>query len=440
MVIFRRVVAQIKNDLAAVLHEEHLTRVCREAGAVWRKRLLDPVVTLQIFVLQILHGNTAITNLPRLSGIRFTPGAYCQARQRLPLAALRRLLHETGTPLRTGAGRWRGHRTWIVDGSSCSMPDTPALQKRFGQPYGPKPGCGFPVAHLLVLFDAGSGCLLDVLVSSWKIGDLTRVAELHRWFTPGDVLVADRGFCSYAHVALLTQHGVHLVLRMHQSQNVDFHPHRPAGRATGQPRSTWLARCGFHDQVVLWPRPRKVSRTMTPEQYAGLPAYVAVRELRYRVRTRGFRTRVITLVTTLLDSASYPAEDLADLYQQRWQVETNLRHLKQTLGLAILKSKTVAGVEKEILVFALVYNLVQHLAATAAASQGVARLRISFVDALRQLRWPLAWALPPPLLVNPLRPARYEPRARKRRPPVYDLMTKPRAKLRQLRPKPRDAA
>ena len=448
MVSIRRVLAQIKDDWTAVLTEEHLTRVCREAGATWRRRTLTPVVTIYVFLLQILHGNSAMTNLARLSGQRFTPAAYCQARKRVPLAALRRLLRETGLPLADGrssdpAGRWRGHRTWLVDGSSCSMPDRPALQKHFGQPSGQKKGCGFPVAHLLVLFDAGSGRLLDVLVSSWRIHDLTRMAELHRWLAPGDVLVADRGFCSYAHLALLWPQGVHVVLRMKRSQIVNFRPHRPAaqaGREKGRPRSTWLARCGTDDQLVLWHRPQTVSRTMTPAQHAALPPYVVVRELRYRVTTPGFRTRQVTLATTLLDPKAYPAEALAELYRQRWQVETNLRHLKQTLGLAVLKSQTVAGVEKEILVFALVYNLVQSLAAAAAAAQGVPRERISFVDALRQLRWPWEWPLPPPLWVNPLRPARYEPRVRKRRPPEYPLMTQPRAKLRQALRRPKDAA
>ncbi len=446
MVSIRRVLAQIKDDWTSILTEEHLTRICREAGVTWRNRTLSPVVTIYVFLLQILHGNTAMTNLPRLSGKRFTPAAYCQARKRLPLAALRRLLYETGRPLRAGSHaetHWLGHRTWLVDGSSCSMPDTPSLQKRFGQPTGQKPGCGFPVAHLLVLFDAASGRLLNVLASSWRIHDLTRVAELQGYFQRDDVLVADRGFCSYAHLATLAQQGVQVVLRMKRSPLVDFRPHRPAARTErdiGRPRSTWLARYGYHDQLVLWRRPETVSRTMTPAQHAALPQYVAVRELRYGVKTPGFRSRLVTLATTLLDPQRYPAAALTELYRQRWQVETNLRHLKQTLGLAVLKSETLAGVEKEILVFALVYNLVQSAMTGAAARQGVVRERVSFVDALRHLRWPLAGTAPPQLWVNPLRPNRYEPRVRKRRPREYSLMTQPRAKLRQLLRPPNDAA
>jgi hypothetical protein len=446
MVSIRRVLAQIKDDWTAFLSEEHLARVCRESGATWRDRTLNPVITIYVFLLQVLHGNTAMTALPRLCGKRFTPAAYCQARQRLPLAGLRRLLAETGLPLQSrpaGESGWHGHRTWLLDGSSCSMPDTPALQKHFGQPTGQKQGCGFPVAHLLILFEAASGRMLDVLISPGHTHDLTRVQELHPDLRAADVLLADRGFCSYAHLALLQRKGVLVVFRLHQKQIVDFRPYRPAAGTDadrGRPRSTWLARCGHHDQLVMWHRPKSISRTMTVEQHAALPANLVVRELRYRVGTAGFRTRQITLVTTLLDPERYPAAALAELYRQRWQVETDLRYLKQTLGLAVLKSQTVAGVQKEILIFALVYNLVQSTRLAAAQTQGVERERISFVDALRHLRWPLTATAPPELWVNPLRPNRYEPRVRKRRPPEYPLMTQPRAKLRQALRRKHDAA
>jgi hypothetical protein len=438
MVSIERVLGQIKADLAAMFSEEHLTQICREAGAAWRERTLTPVVTIYVFLLQVLHRNTAMTDLPRLSGKVFTPSAYCQARQRLPVAALRRLLHETGLPLevdRDGsgdpvAGRWRGHRTWVVDGSSCSMPDTPALRKKFGLPPGQKRGCGFPVSHLLVLFDVASGCLLDILSSPWRTNDFRRVAELHPWLQPSDVLIADRGFCSYTHLAQLYQRGVYGVFRLRAPHSVDFRPRRPTA-ARGRLRCRRLARCGPRDQLVRWQRPEYVSRMQTASEHAHLPAYLVVRELHYRIRTPGARSREITLVTTLLNPDDYPAEALAELYRDRWQAETNLRDLKQTLGLAVLHSKTVAGVEKEILAFGIVYNLVQSRRATAAAQQRLPRKHISFLDACRQLRWPLHATAPPDLWVSPARPQRYEPRYRKRRPPSYPLMTRPRAVLRR---------
>lgn len=179
---------------------------------------------------------------------------------------------------------------------------------------------------------------------------------------------------------------------------------------------------------------------MTAQQHAALPEHLTLRELRYRVRPPGFRTRCVTLVTSLLNPETYPAAALAELYRTRWQVETNLRHLKRTLGLAVLKCQTVAGVEKEILVFAIVYNVVQSLMANAARRQDVAREHISFLDALRSLRWPLDPDDSPTLLILPQRPDRIEPRVRKRRPPNYPLMTQPRAQLRKELLKKHDAA
>jgi hypothetical protein len=319
------------------------------------------------------------------------------------------------------------------------MPDTPMLRRRFGLPPGHKCGCGFPVAHLLVLFDVASGGLLDILISPWRTNDFRRVAELHACLRPRDVLVADRGFCSYTHVAQLQRRGAYGLFRLRASHSVDFRPERPPA-ARGRLSCRRLARCGPGDQLVLWRRPAYVSRTQTAQEHAQLPPYVVVRELYYRIRTPGFRTREVTLVTTLLNPDRYPAEALAALYRGRWQAETNLRYLKQTLGLPVLHSQTVAGVEKEILVFGTVYNLVQSRRAQAAAQQHVPREQISFVDAWRQLRWPLRTAEPPKLWVRPRRPERYEPRYRKRRPPSYPLMTRPRLRLRREMRDRNDAA
>ena len=140
--------------------------------------------------------------------------------------------------------------------------------------------------------------------------------------------------------------------------------------------------------------------------------------------------QVLTLVTTLLDAGRYPKEVLARLYEKRWAVEVNLRHLKQTLGMDILRCATWRGVWKELLVFVIVYNLVRRVMLEAARRQGVEPERISFADALRWLREARRGEAAPRLRVNPLRPGRVEPRVRKRRPKQYNLMNKPRAVLR----------
>ena len=168
---------------------------------------------------------------------------------------------------------------------------------------------------------------------------------------------------------------------------------------------------------------------MTAEQYAALPQTIVVRELRFRVQIPGRRPRVITVVTTLLDADKYTAKDLARLYERRWQVEVNVRHLKQTLGMDVLRCKSLPGVMKELLMFVVVYNLVRRVMVQAALQQRVEANRISFVDALRWLRQAKGGAAVPRLKVNPERPGRYEPRVRKRRPKQFDLMRKPRAVL-----------
>ncbi len=428
---------QIKADLGQALSNQHIADVCHACGHKWRTRLLDPIVTVQLFILQVLHGNTAMNQLPRLSGRRFTSAAYCRARLRLPIAILEKLLRHLAARLQANgheAHRWRGHRTFFTDGSACSMPDTPALQEHFGQPSGQRAGCGFPVAHLLALCDAATGMIVDLLASPGQPHDLNHVARLHGALRPDDVLVGDRGFCSYGHLGLLCGQNVHAVLRMHQRTIVDFTPERPhaeGSRVGGRPRSVWLSSLGFRDQLVSWKKPKLPARMMTRAAYAELPAYLVLRELRYRIGRRGFRTRQVTLVSTLLDPIRYPASALAALYGSRWQIEVNLRNLKQTLGMDVLKSRSVAGVRKELLVFALVYNLVCAAMCDAAAAAGLPVMRISFIDACRALIHASYGHPQSGVHLNPSRPGRVEPRVLKRRPKSYPLMRQPRAVLRK---------
>ena len=434
------ILGQLKQDPTRHLDRPAILDVCRAVRHTWRTCLLDPVATTHLFLLQILHGNTAINHLPRLSGRDFTDSAYCQARARLPLAFFRELLRRVVLGLRAATddtGLWHGHRVFVVDGSAFSMPDTPELQAHFGQPDGQAPGCGFPVAHLLALFHVGTGMLLEVLTGPLCTHDMSGVARLHPQLGDGDVLLGDRGFCSFAHLALLVERGVHGVFRMHQRQIVDFTPHRPHARPgqkrppKGLPRSRWLGGLGVADQVVAWLKPKARPGWMTAQQFAGLPEELAVRELRYRIDRPGFRVREVTLVTTLLDAGSYPVHELASLYRGRWQVELNFRHLKTTMKMDVLRCGTVAGVTKELTMFALAYNLVRSVMVEAARRQGVAVDRISFVDALRCLAEAKPGQRLPKLVVNPDRPDRVEPRVRKRRPKQYPVMKKPRSVLRK---------
>jgi hypothetical protein len=442
MAIILCAIARIKADVAALLEARTIERLCRELGHCWRDRVLTPVVTVHSFLLQILHGNTACDHVPHLLGGKFTGEAYCQARRRLPLALFERLLDSVVQSLgscRDRAQSWCGHRVWLLDGSSCSMPDTPELQQAFGQPGAQKPGCGFPVAHLLTLFHAGTGMLQKVLVAPMRTHDMAGAWRMHPELRPGDVLLADRGFCSYAHLAQLASAGLFGVFRLHQKVIVSFckgrlhippRKHAWCKGVHGLPRSRWVRWLGHLDQCVEYFKPAKPPGWMTAEAYAALPGELLVRELRFTIAMPGYRTKQVTLVTTLLDSERYPAEELAQLYFDRWQVEVNLRHLKQTLHLDVLRCKTVDGVRKELCMIALTYNLVRLVMMTAAGRQSVHPDRISFVDALRWLCHARANESLGDLIVRPIR-HRVEPRVRKRRPKEYPLMNRPRPELRK---------
>jgi hypothetical protein len=431
-------VRQLRQDLARHLDEKAIDEACHHAGHRWRDCVLTPVAIIHWFIIQVLHGNTALEHVSLLAGRAFTDSAYCQARANLPLRvyqAVLRALIKALVPGTHTAGLWLGrHRTFLVDGSSFSMPDTPALQTQFGQPGNQKPGCGFPVASILAMFHAGTGFLLEVVATALRTHEMAHAESVHATLQPGDVLVADRGFCSFAHLALLARRGVHAVLRMHQRQIVDFTPGRPHARPgckaarKGLPRSRWLRQLGVLDQVVEWFKPQQKPQWMTQQQFDALPESLIVRELRYQIGRRGFRTRTVTLVTTLLDADRYPLEALAELYGVRWRVEQNLRNLKQSMKMDVLRCMTVDGVLKELTVYALVYNLVRVVMMEAAARQGVDVERISFVDALRWLCELKSDELPE-LVVNPARPGRFEPRVRKRRPKQYPVMKKPRKEL-----------
>lgn len=430
----------LRQELQRHLRSDWILEACREAGHRWRACVLNPVAIFHWFMTQILHGNTSLTHVSLLAGRAFTDEAYCQARAKLPLAVFENVLRRVVGTLNASTksdGLWLGHRTFFVDGSSATTPDVPELQTCLGQPSNQAKGCGFPVMRFLALFHFGTGMLLQIVAASLRAHDLSMMRDAHDALKPEDVLVGDRAFCSYAHLAVLAQRGIHGVFRVHQKQIVDFTPRRKhihprqKNPPKGVPRSRWIGRLGKDDQLVAWYKPLVRPDWMSDEEYAALPESLNVRELRYQVGRPGFRTKAVMLVTTLCDEARYTADALAELYGARWEVETNLRHLKQTMKMDVLKCKTVDGILKELHIYGLIYNLVRLIMREAAARQGVAPDRISFADAYR---W-LACAAPdeevPPLVVNRARPARIEPRVRKRRPKQYPLLKKPRHALRK---------
>ena len=329
------ILGRLKQDLADGLSREAIEQACKQEKYSWRQRMLDPVTTVYLFILQILHGNTACSHVVHFGRWNFTDAAYCAARKRLPLAVLRRLAARIAASVRTATtaqSTWHGHRVWLLDGSSFSMPDTRELQEAFGQPSGQRRGCGFPVAKFLALFDLATGMLLRVEPAPLRSHEMAS-SPCHLRSDPGDIALGDRAFCSYAHLAILLNRKQHGVFRASVPDH-RLHSGSAAGgagqgeeAARGKDPSAFAvgALAGRIRSSVIWSKPKSHPRWITKDEYASLQEEIAVRELRYKVSTPGYRVGEVTLVTTLLDASVYPAEALADLYFRRWQVEVYLR-------------------------------------------------------------------------------------------------------------------
>lgn len=390
---------------------QNVDQLCRDCNHLWRDRVLTPLMTLRLFLLQVLHGNTAISHVPRLASMDFAPSSYCEARKRLPLEVILGLLQTmvnwANDHLRTPA-RLLGQRVLIVDGSSFSTVDSPELREHFGLYPGARPGVSYPMGKLLGLMDSATGLFVQMLALPVLVHDLSNVVAAHAMLQAGDILLGDRAFCSFAHFVLLSQRGVLACCRLHQMRKSQQGRRGAATWRKGQRRPAWLS----------------------PEQHAAMPELIQVRLVSYVVQHAGFRSRRITVATTLLDEKTWPDERIAALYGQRWEIETCFDHLKTSLKMNQLKCQDVAGVQKELAMYLLAYNLVRLAMLKAAAAQRVVVNRISFIDAARWLCAAMQGLLGSNrLIVNPLRKGRNQPRVIRGRMKAYDLMTRPRAEM-----------
>jgi hypothetical protein len=277
------VLARCNTEWAAQRHPDASKAACQEAGSTsGRDRLLTPVTTTQLFLWQILHGHAACSHVPPLPGLRFSAAASGQARTTRPLDLLALLLARVcaaGPSHVADEGRWPGPRPVLVEGSGCSMPATPALQAAFGQPTEPRPGCGVPVARLVGVVHAGTGVLLTRAVAPRLTHALARMPAVHPSVQPGEVLVADRGLCASAPVALLVQASVQAVRCVGARQMVEVTPGRPFVRprvrrtpaVTGLPRSRGHTAWGPHDPRVTWLQPKTRPTWLARETVAALP-------------------------------------------------------------------------------------------------------------------------------------------------------------------------
>ena len=430
------IVSRIKSHLDEHLSDAQIHQACADAQHIWRQRTLDPVTLLRLFMIQILHGNVACRALRHLGEMDATVTAYCNARKRLPLkvfAALTKAACVSMCHVTADIGKWRSHRVWLIDGSSTSLPDVPSLQHKFGKPTAMKPGCGFPVAHVLMLMDVHTGFVGEMLVNTWSASDMAQASATHASMQEGDVLVGDRAFGSYAHFALLLQRKLHGVCRMNQSR-LPATSRKSKKRRRRAPRQSPMMRSvrdlGRDDLLVELIRDRPKPTWMDSNDWDQLLERITLRQITYRVPQDGYRTRKVTLLTTLTDAKAYPLKELAKLYHARWEIETNFRYLKTTLGMDTLHCKSPDGVMKELWMYVLVYNRVRRVMLDEARRLGVKPSRVSFIDALDAIRYG-GGRHGVALIVNPDRPGRMEPRVIKRPKDRYRYMTRPREQLRQ---------
>lgn len=415
-----------------------------DEGPNSRERVFSLRLTFECFLWQMLQPKTScrevvrqIQALFRLHGkgpVDDGDSAYVQARLRLPRQRLESALHLTAQAAdrRAGSGgQLQGRPVKVVDGSTTQLADTARNQKRYPQPTSQKPGCGFPVLKFVVLFSLASGALLNVLLGSLHHHDLRLLRGLWDQLKKGDILLGDRAYGEYTTLASLPPQGVDVVARLHHRRKVDFRK---------------AQRLGKNDGLFVWTKGCRQSEILSATEWALLPGQITVRILRFTATIRGFRSRRVTLVTTLLDPKLFPAGDLIALYARRWRLELCLRDLKTTMGMEALRCKTPDMAEKELLAYLVAHNLIRCVMAEAVARAPVDLERVSFkgsVDALRQYSAAIARArsqkmrrqLWEDLLLNLVRdlvrhrPHRIEPRAVKRRPKPYPLLNQPRQRF-----------
>ncbi len=443
----RRSAASPALGLDTLLPEATVRRILKEEGATWKQIVYTPWLTFWAFFWQVLSPDrscrAAVKRIAAWMARRGQAiddedtGPYCKARARLPEAVPSRLMRAPGRALHEAAPvewLWCGRRVKVVNGTTVSMPDTAANQREYPQSRAQKPGLGFPIARMVVVFCPATGAVLEAAIGQYQgkqTGENALFRRLRDEYQPDDVSLGDRGFSSYFDIALLKRRGVDSVCRLHQARTSDYR----AGR-----------RLGKEDHIVTWPKPAR-PEWMDEATYQTISDDMEVRIVRIRVAIRGFRTRVLDVVTTLLDADVYTKKDLADLYRRRWEAELHLRSIKVVLGLDVLRCKTPAMVRKELWMGLLGYNVIRGMMAEACRAHGRRPQRVSFKGALQTLQayepalregarsqrvW--LWGI----LLESIardevghRPDRVEPRARKRRPKPYPLLMVPRAKAKE---------
>lgn len=437
---------------ASILSEERIEQVFDDADVSFAQDEENPVytpaVTLWAFLSQVLFKAEHRSCLAAVSRVMTflvaigakacskNTGAYCRARAKIPTAVIRQLTTESATSAEKNLPEdflWLGRHVTLVDGFTFSMPDTVKNQEEYPQPSAQKPGIGFPLARCVILLSLATGMARDLEIGPYsgkETGEMALLRKLLAGLQSGGILLADRYYCSYFMIALLQELGVDFVVRLHQHRTADFR--------RGD-------RLGPDDHLVTWPRPSQ-PKWMDDETYARMPKTIDVREVKVHVKQPGFRVKSFVVVTTLVNDQAYTVDDIRELFRERWLVELDIRALKCTVGIDVVRCQTPEMVRKEIWCALLAYNLIRQTMLQAARKGDLSPRDLSFTHALQTIAasWVVMALLPLALqealiaaalkgLREPLvgrRPDRIEPRAIKRRPKPHYRLMKPRAEAR----------
>ncbi|MEM1228857.1 MAG: IS4 family transposase [Planctomycetota bacterium] len=369
-----------------VLSETSIADALSENGVRWKDRVFSPLVTLWVFLGQILSSDQSCASaVARLIAHRVArdespcsseTSAYCQARKRLPEKFFSDVARKAGRALDDNAEEewlWLGRRVYLYDGSTVTMPDTPTNQSDYPQPCYQRPGLGHPMARVCAVFSLSCGAIVDLAIGRYAGKGQSELGLLRRLFSafrPGSIMLADRLMCSWVELAALKCRGVDFVVRHAATRKVDFRKGKRQGK---------------DDHIVVWPK--RYARSKADNAYRqSLPESIEVRVCRIRIDRPGFRSKVLVIATSLLDPIEYPKDELASLYRQRWNVELDFRSLKQTLQMDRLRCKTPELVRKEIWTHVLAYNLIRTIMARAASEIEAQPRSISFKMTLQTLR------------------------------------------------------
>ena len=427
--------------LELLLPSATIKKLCAELGHKFRECDYTPMVVVWMFITQVLAADHSCQQaVTRLNGWRVACGlkrvssettSYCKARLKLPIELFERLLSWTASKceeVRSDAWLFHGRSVEMVDGWTVTMADTAKNQRAFPQMACHRPGCGFPIARMVGVFSLATGAVKNMAIGPYKgkqTGESSLLRRLLDLISPGTILLADRYYATFWLLAAGEMRKIDLVARVHQLRKIDFR------------RGLKL---GYFDQLVAYTKP-VCPQWMNQEQYDTFPSVILIRHLRYKVEQRGFRTRIITLATTLIDAETYKAEELAQLYYRRWSVELHIRSLKTQMQMDHLRCKSPKMVRKEILCHMIGYNLVRCTMLASALKFSLRPWQLSFTGAMQALEefaasLRLASQLCDQQWHNLLetiseievgnRPGRQEKREIKRRPKTYKLMTCPR--------------